>query len=39
MLARKEYDEAERLFHADVKEGHVYSHAGIARAASVSFKG
>lgn len=32
MLARREYDKAERLFDAAVKEGHAYSHAGLARA-------
>lgn len=32
MLARREYDKAERLFDAAVNEGHVYSHAGLARA-------
>ncbi|KAK8933430.1 ETO1-like protein 1 [Platanthera zijinensis] len=36
-LLRKEFDEAESLFHSAVAAGHVYSIAGLARVAS--FKG
>ncbi|GLJ49351.1 hypothetical protein SUGI_1043550 [Cryptomeria japonica] len=32
MLARKEYEKAERLFDAAIQEGHFYSYAGLARA-------